>query len=113
MDNELIGRLRINENRISLLRERLLVTDNNMISSHKELKSDVKELTQEVREIKKEVFQIRETLKDAIRELDMFAKKSDIKILEKYINLWDPLKLTTEQEVRKIIKEEIKNARSA
>ena len=29
------------------------------------------------------------------------------------VRLIDPLKLTTEQEVRKIIKEEIKNARSA
>tara|TARA_Y100000034_G_C6588351_1_gene255482 strand:- start:91 stop:420 length:330 start_codon:yes stop_codon:yes gene_type:complete len=109
MDQELIGRIRINENRINLLREKLLVTDNNMISTQKELRKDLKELTTEIREIKKEIFLLKETLRDTIKEIHTFAKKTDIKTLEKYINLWDPMKFTTEEEVKKIIKEQ--NAR--
>ena len=109
MEQELIGRIRINEDRIHLVRERLLVTDNNMISSQKELRNDIKEISMEIREIKNEVFNIKETLKDAIKELNSFAKKTDLKILEKYINLWDPMKFTTKEEVKQIIKDKQKN----
>ena len=105
--NELIGRIRINESKISALRERLLVTDSNMISEYKKLSYDIRSLEHEIREIKKEVFEIKESIKDMIKEMQNFAKSSDLKVLEKYINLWNPLNFVTDKEVKKLINEEL------
>jgi len=45
---------------------------------------------------------------DIIKELDIFAKKEQLKVLEKYINLWNPLNFVTTKEVEKIIEEKLK-----
>jgi len=106
--NELIGRIRINENKLTNLRERLLVTDTNMISEYKKMMQEIKTLNLEIRELKKEIFNIKETFRDIIKETQNFAKKTDLKVLEKYINLWNPLNFVTSKEVEKIIKEKLK-----
>ena len=108
--SELIGRIRINESRLSHLRERLLVTDNNSISEFKKISLDVRELNSELKGIKTDIFKVKEVLKDITKELENFARNQDVKILEKYINMWNPLNFITEKEVIKLIKE---NARSS
>ncbi len=109
--NELIGRIRINESKISALRERLLVTDSNMISEYKKLTYEIRALEHEIKEIKKDIFEIRDALKDMINEIQDFARKSDVKVLEKYINLWNPLNFVTDKEVEKMIKEELEKVK--
>lgn len=109
--NELIGRIRINESRIYTLRERLLVTDSNMISEYKKLAYKIRSIEQEIKETKKEIFGMKEALKDMIKEIQAFAKKTDVKVLEKYINLWNPLNFVTDKEVKKLIKEELKKVK--
>tara|TARA_Y100000310_G_C20639988_1_gene793358 strand:+ start:934 stop:1272 length:339 start_codon:yes stop_codon:yes gene_type:complete len=103
--NEIVGRLRINESKISTLRERLLVTDSNMIGENKNLSQDIKSLSSEIMELKNELNLIRETIKDIARTTENFASTQDLKVLEKYINMWNPLNFVTEKEVKKIIKE--------
>ncbi len=111
---EMIGRLRINESRIANLRERLVVTDNNMIEEFRRMSEQIKELNLELRQAKGEVFKLRETLKDVIKEMNSFASSQELKVLERYINTWNPLNFMTEKEVLSLIKDNIKeNAKSA
>ena len=42
-----------------------------------------------------------------LRETDFFAKKNDIKVLEKYINLRNPLEFVTENDVERIIERKL------
>ena len=51
---------------------------------------------------------LKETITIVSKEMSFFARKESIKELEKYINLWHPLNFTTEEEVRKIMREELK-----
>ncbi|MBI4448282.1 hypothetical protein HY643_04840, partial [Candidatus Woesearchaeota archaeon] len=37
--------------------------------------------------------------------LTSFAKKENVKVLEKYINLWNPLNFVTREEAKRIAKE--------
>lgn len=103
--NEVIGRLRINESKITTLRERLLVTDSNMIGEYKRLSEEIKNMNEEVRELKNVILSIRETVRDVIKSTENLASVEDVKVLEKYINVWDPLNFVTEREVRQIIQE--------
>ena len=110
IETEIIGRLRINEARIANLRERLVVTDNNIIEEFRRMSEQIKELNSELREMKNEVFKLRETLKDVIKEMGSFASSQDLKVLERYINTWNPLNFATEKEVILLIKENAKSA---
>jgi len=107
--NEVIGRLRINESKISTLRERILVTDSNMIDEYKNISKEVKNLNTDIRELKNELQMLKETIQDIIKSTENFAPSQDVKVLEKYINMWNPLTFVTEQEVKKIINESVKN----
>ena len=49
--------------------------------------------------------ELREKLMMVIRELQTVARKDEVKVLEKYINLWNPLKFVTQNEVEQIINE--------
>jgi|ETNmetMinimDraft_2_1059921.scaffolds.fasta_scaffold22375_2 cob(I)alamin adenosyltransferase len=106
--SEVIGRVRINESRIANLRERLSVTDTNTISEFKKNSADLRDFNLEMKEIKTDLFHLKETLREMIKEMNAFARSQDVKVLEKYINMWNPLNFITEKEVLKLIKENAK-----
>ncbi|MFH1210712.1 MAG: hypothetical protein V1645_02235 [archaeon] len=105
--SDLNARVRVLESKYSLFGERLLVINQNMIEEYKKTMRDMKTIQAEIAEMKKEVFYLKEVLTDFNKELDMFARKDSVKVLEKYINLWNPMNFVTEQEVVNIIKREV------
>jgi hypothetical protein len=104
--NEIANRLRILESKQSLLSEKMLVMNQNMIEEYRKTLKDVKVMDAEIKDLKKELENVKNIVRHFSEEAGKFAKQSDVKVLEKYIKLWDPLKFVTEKEVRKIIKEE-------
>lgn len=107
---EIIGRLRINEARLANLRERLIVTDNNMVEEFRRMSEQLKDLDSELKEAKNEMFKVKEALKEIIKEMNSFASSQELRVLEKYINTWNPLNFMTEKEVLYLIKENAKSA---
>ncbi len=101
---ELNTRLRILESKYSLFGERLLVINQNMIAEYKKLTREIKNLNDDMMHLKNEVVELREAMTKVLKELESFAKKEQVKVLEKYINMWNPLHFVTEKEVAKMIK---------
>ncbi len=105
--SDMNARVRVLESKYSLFGERLLIINQNMIEEYKKTIRDMKSMQAELSELKKEVFYLKEVLNDFNKEFDMFARKDSVKILEKYINLWNPMNFVTEQDVISIIKREV------
>ena len=84
-----VARLRTLEGRYNLLRDRVLVVNNNLIEQYKKTVTEVKSVNDDIKEIKSDLFKIKEAMRHLLSELELFAKKDDVKYLEKYINL-DP-----------------------
>lgn len=101
--SDLNARVRILESKYSTFGERLLVVNQNMIEEYKKMMSEMKAVEGDLRELQKELFHIKESVRDLVKEMGFFAKKDTVKVLEKYINIWDPLKYVTEKEVEKIV----------
>ncbi len=108
--NELASRVRILEGKYTLVRERMFLLNQNLVDAHKKLITEIRSVDSDIKEIKGDLFTIKETLRHVIRELDSFAKKEDFKVLEKYINMWNPLNFVTEQEVLELIKKKVKKS---
>ena len=105
MDNsqDPVERIKILESRYNLMRERLLVINQNMIDEYKKINNDTIVMEKELKEIRTDIFEIKEALQKIIHELNYFAKKEQVQVLEKYINMWNPLNFVTEKEVLELI----------
>ena len=105
-------RLRILEEGFTNMRRALQVTEQNMLSKNKLFSTDIRALTSDISDIKKDIADVKEKILDLVKELQEVAKKDDVKVLEKYINYWNPVKFVTQNEVEDIIKEIIKKSKT-
>lgn len=103
--NTLSRRLRLLEEGFTNLRRFLQVTEENIIAKNKHYSAEIKTLASDIHEVRKEIQEIRDKLGLVIKEMQSVARRDEVKILEKYINLWNPIKFVTQNEVEQIINE--------
>lgn len=101
--NSLSRRLRLIEEGFTNLRRFLQVTEDNIIARNKHYSADFKTVNSDITEIRKELQEIREKLMLVIKEFQVVARKDEVKVLEKYINLWNPIKFVSQNEIEGII----------
>ena len=102
---DLNSRIHAVELRYTTMSQHLLVTNQNMIQQYKTTSKDTKAINDELKIIRDDLFKIKEIIKKMASEMSNFAKKTEIKVLEKYINLWNPMNFVTEDQIKKLIKE--------
>ncbi len=109
---DLNARVRALENKYNTLTERLLVVNQNMIEYSKKVMKDVKELSQESKKMKMDLMNTQEAVKDTVKEMSIFAKKDQLKVLERYMNMINILKLVTDEQLDvklELFKKELKS----
>jgi len=99
-----IERARILESKYKNLRERILIVNQNMVQGYKNSSTEIKFLNNNINELKKDMFEIKENIHKLIHDLQFFASKQDLKVLEKYINMWDPLNFVTQKDLEELLK---------
>jgi|TARA_Y100000310_G_scaffold93932_1_gene91551 hypothetical protein len=105
-------RLRLLEESFTNLRRALQVTEQNMLGKNKVFATDIRTLTSDISDIKQEISEIKEKIIEVVKELKEAAKRDEVKVLEKYINFWNPVKFVTQNEVEDIVKEIIKKEKA-
>ncbi|MBU0929701.1 MAG: hypothetical protein KJ623_01365 [Nanoarchaeota archaeon] len=100
---DLNTRIRVLEEKNNLLREKMLVINQNMVEEYKRVLQEIKTINSDMREIKEDVQSLKEMIRHIIKESSNFARKDAVMVLEKYINIWNPMNFTTEVDVLKII----------
>lgn len=105
---ELVNRIRILESKYTLMSERLLVVNQNMIEHHKQLTKEIKVNEGVVRDLKNDLEKVKNILKHLSEEAANFSRKDEVKLLEKYIKLWNPLNFVTDSDVKNIVQRELR-----
>ena len=103
--NSMSRRLKLLEEGITNLRRFFQVTEENIITKNKHYSAELKTVNSDIIEVRKEIQDIKDKLMLVIRELQSVARKEEVKVLEKYINLWNPVKFVSQNEVEYIINE--------
>ena len=98
-------RLRTLEERYTSLQTRSQVTEENMLHSHKHINAEIKTSNTEIHELKKDMDELKNRILTLIKELQSCAKKEELKILERYVNLWEPINFVTHDELKQVIEE--------
>ena len=85
-------RLTLMENRFSNLSDHVSLIENSLNDRHKSSGKNVSNIEISVKEIRDRVSDFELELKKFNGIISNFASKQDIKILERYINFWNPIK---------------------
>ena len=109
--SEQIARLRAMENRYNLLTEKLLMVNENVIRSFKKLQENHSTLAKEILDLRQELQKLKEGVMHLSKGLAQAASQEQVKVLEKYVDLWKPFNFTTEEQVSKMIQESFKQRR--
>lgn len=102
------NRLKLIENRISVLRNHLNIIDTSLIEKHKATISELRTVEGNVRNLRADVDEIKNLAERLIKRLEDFASKEEVKVLERYVELWQPLKYVTHSEIEAIVKNILK-----
>jgi|SRR3989344_396668 len=100
---DLNNRVRTLENKYNLLGERLLIVNQNMIEEYKRLLNEMKILNSDLREMRQDIFLTQDAMRNTVKEMELFAKKEQVKVLERYIDLLNPMRFVTEDEVENLV----------
>ncbi len=98
-------RLKMLEERSQNISKRMQLTDHNMIEGTKKLHAEIRAHTGEIQEIRETLREIKEKIALIIREFKNVPRKEDMKVLEKYVTLWNPMEFVTRKQAEKIIKQ--------
>jgi hypothetical protein len=104
MISDLDRRLRILEERYGNLRKKIQLTDENMIESERTFGKELRGFGNEVLELKRSISDFDEKIVIFTGEMDSTAQKMDLKVLEKYLTMWDPGMFVTRKELREYLK---------
>ena len=101
--SEIASSIRILEDRYMNLRRKSQITDQNLIELQKEYYKEKKHLNQELIETKLKLQELTDELKIIHGELKDTVKQKDLKVLNKYLDLWEPMQFATRKEVEQIL----------
>ncbi len=93
------------EEKYNNLRSKLQTIDQNLLATAKKSSTDTKTVLSEMDEVKREIADLKEKIVLIIRELKLSAKSEDVKVLQNYINLWEPLNFVTRNQVEQIVRD--------
>jgi len=95
------------EEKHSLLKEKSLLLSQSFLKQEEEIKKELAELKDEFSEAKLDIDRVKEQTGNIIQELENFSRREDLKRVEKYMKIWEPLKFVKQDEVKNMINEAI------
>jgi hypothetical protein len=102
---ELSERTRLLEERLKQAHQKVEVVDETNIKKTKELKDKIKNLEDQLASSRKDLEDLKEIVRRIVKDLGQAAKLSDVRILEKYINMVDITRFITKDDVYRIIED--------
>ena len=100
--SHLSTKLRLLEERYSNLRKKTQLTDQNMLETHKKITIEVKTSNSDVNDVRRDLNKITDDIRLIVSELKETAKKEDVVIMQRYLDLWEPLNFITRDELERM-----------
>jgi len=102
--SDLDRRLRVLEERYGNLRKKLQLTDQNLIESERSFGKELRSFGVDILEQKRSITDFDEKVTIFGGEMENVAQKTDLKVLEKYLAMWNPQMYVTRNELREYLK---------
>ena len=93
--NSVLARLRLADERMLDLRRQLGFVQQNMLENQKTVLNHIKDITADITSIKHSISEMQDRISAIIKELGLMGRKEDVELLQKYIDLWNPVKFVS------------------
>ncbi len=105
--------IRVNdiEERTTQIKERLLTLSQTILKQSEKLNKEMVVMKEDMRNVHNEIDRLKETVEHIVRESSEFARKEEIKVLERYVKMFEPLEFATMDDVKRIVKKAVKDKR--
>lgn len=105
---DIATRLKILEEHYGTLRKKSQLAEQNIIESDKSHFQEIHLLNESLIEVKRGVREIEEKVGLLADEVENFADKNDLKIVDKYVSFWEPSDFVTRKEVNDFLRRKFK-----
>ena len=95
------------EEKQRLIKDRLLLIGENLISTKEDIEKQNLEFKGKIKQAEFEVKTIKQIIKRIISELGNLARKPEVEILQRQIKMFQPLEVARIQDVQNIVSEEL------
>ena len=96
--------LRMLEDRYSTIRKKMQMSDQNMIEDTNKVFTQLKVIVKDITDLKIKVEDMRVKLGVFENEIKDMADKQDLKVLQRYVELWQPMDFMTEKQAIQLIR---------
>lgn len=111
--NEVASRLAVLEERVANLRKNSRIGEKSLISYDQDTKSSLKALHERLTGLARKVSEVHEKINVMSAEFSTIAKKHELQVLERYLDLWQPLSFMTREEAKLLIKEVLEGGKKS
>lgn len=102
-------KLRDLEEKQSIVKDRVLLIGQNLISEKEENQKEVLDLKTKLSVLEEEIKKLKLTLQTIIENFNNFARKNELEILKKQFQMFQPLELARIKDVETIVKKVLTN----
>jgi len=102
---DVAAELRILEDRYTNLRKKNQLTDQALLETQRTFSKEKRVLNDELTEAKMKLQDLTEDISLMKSEFKDVVKQKDFKVIEKYLDMWEPLQFVTRKEVNDLIEE--------
>jgi len=95
------------EEKQRLIKDRILLVGENLISTKEEIEKQDLENKTRINQIEFEIKTIKQLLKRIINEIQNFTRKSEVEILERQIKMFEPLEFARFKDIENIVRQEL------
>ena len=104
MISDLDRRLRILEERYGNLRKKVQLTDQNLIDSERSINKELRNFSADILDLKRSISDFDEKVVLFSSEMESVAQRTDLKVIEKYLAMWNPGMFVTRKELKEYLK---------
>lgn len=98
-------RLKLAEERYTNLQRRNQLNEESLLSFEKETRAEVRALTQQVVELRRHIGEINMKIDAMLGELQQVVPRHEFAQLERYVDLWQPMRFITREEAKRLIED--------
>jgi hypothetical protein len=105
---DIATRVKLLEQRVDNLRSHLEMVDGSLIEKHKSVISELRDAEDGMRSLRADTDSLKDLIERVAKRMEALASKEEVKVLERYVELWQPLQFVTKAEVKTAVQSILK-----
>jgi len=96
------------EENMRLLKERMTILSQTVLKQNDRLNKELTIIKDDVSTLRRDIDRLKEAVEHIVSESAELARKEELRVLERHMKMFEPMKFTTEDDVKRIVSRMIK-----